>query len=255
MSLHGKVAIVTGASRGIGRAIAMALASQGADIIAASRAEPVPGTVEETALAVQGLGQKAIPIDMDVTAEEDVHRVVDAALNSFGRIDILVNNAGTNQHRHVVDLEPKWWNLIMRVNAYGPFLLSKYVLPHIIKQGNGGHILNISSMRSVNHQAGSSAYSASKAALDALTLSLALETEEDRICVNALRVDGMVETPGATMLLGIQTDGPMWPPEIVGEAASYICKQPFPNTGKLITVTELRDHVARIDEILSRLGN
>ena len=251
MPLTDQVAIVTGASRGIGRAISLALAGQGANVVVAARTEPVPGTVEETAAMVEDLGRKALPLEMNVTDEADVKRVVDKALETFGRIDILVNNAGSNWMRPIVDFESKRWELVLKVNAYGPFLCSKYVLPHMIEKGKG-HILSISSIAAVRYNRGGSAYSASKAALDALTLSLAKEAHQDGICVNALRVEGSINTPGTTMLLrsGRSAES-MWPPEVVAEAASYVCQHPFPFTGQIITIGELRRHVPKIDEILS----
>ncbi|MEE9285024.1 MAG: SDR family NAD(P)-dependent oxidoreductase [Dehalococcoidia bacterium] len=254
MSLTDQVAIVTGASRGIGRAIAMALAAQGADIVVAARTEPVPGTIEETAAMVEDLGRRALPVEMNVVSEEDVERTVRATLERFGRIDILVNNAGTNWARTVKEFEPSRWELVLRVNAFGPFLCSKNVIPHMIEQGHG-HILNISSVAAVRVSPGSTAYSASKAALEALTIGLSNELFPHGVCSNAIRLEGTVETPGTTMLLKTGTPREtMWPVEIMGEAAAYICQQPFPYTGQVRTIAQLRRYVPRINELLTDLG-
>ncbi len=252
MSLTDQVAIVTGASRGIGRAISLALANAGAHIVVAARTEPIPGTVEETATMVRELGREALPLEMDVASETDVKHTIDETLKKFGRIDIMVNNAGTNWSRNVADFESKRWELVMKVNVLGPFLCSRHVLPHMIERGSG-HILNISSISAVRPRPGSSAYSASKAALDALTIASSMETHEHGVQVNALRVEGTIETPGTTMLLQLKPTEPMWPAEIVGEAASYVCSQPFPYTGNICALAELRSSVPRIDEILSGL--
>ena len=252
MDITGQVAIVTGASRGIGRAIAIGLAQRGCDIVAAARREPVPGTVEETAALIAAQGRSALPLEMDVTRADDVRRTVDAALERFGRVDILVNNAGTNWPRAVADIDPKRWEMVLRVNTLGPFLCSQAVIPHMARQGHG-HILNISSMRAVTPAAGSSAYCASKAALEAFTLVLAQELTAPRICVNAIRLEGTVDTPGATVLLKKSLPREhLWPVEIMGHAASYICSQPFPFTGQVRTVASLRPHAPAIDAILSR---
>ena len=254
MTLKDQVAIVTGASRGIGRAISVALASQGADIVVAARTEPVPGTIEETAAMVEGLGRRALPVEMNVADEGDVHRTVQAALEHFGRVDILVNNAGTNWARLVKDFEPARWELVLRVNVLGPFYFSKHVIPHMIERGSGV-ILNISSIAAVRVQPGSSAYSASKAALEALTIGLSNELYPHKICANAIRLEGTVATPGTTMLLKTGTpDSAMWPPEIMGEAAAYICQKPFPYTGQIRTIAQLRRYLPRIDELLSAVG-
>ena len=254
MTLKDQVAIVTGASRGIGRAISVALASQGADIVVAARTEPVPGTIEETAAMVEGLGRRALPVEMNVADEGDVHRTVQAALEHFGRVDILVNNAGTNWARPVKDFEPARWELVLRVNVLGPFYFSKHVIPHMIERGSG-HILNISSIAAVRVQPGSSAYSASKAALEALTIGLSNELYPHKICAKAIRLEGTVATPGTTMLLKTGTpDSAMWPPEIMGEAAAFICRQPFPYTGQIRTIAQLRRYLPRIDELLSAVG-
>ncbi len=246
MNLKDRVAIVTGA----GRAIAVALAARGADIVVAARTEPVPGTIEETAAMVRELGRRALPVEMSVASEEDVRRTVAAALAEFGRIDILVNNAGTNWNRTVQEFEPRRWELILKVNAYGPFLCSREVIPHMIERG-GGHILNVSSIAAVRVNPGSSAYSASKAALEALTTGLSNELYRHRVCVNAIRLEGSVATPGTTLLL--KTGTPierMWPPEVMGEAAAYCCSRDFPFTGQIRTVASLRPFVPRIDELL-----
>lgn len=200
---------------------------------------------------VKQLGRQAVPVEMNVTSEADVKRTIETALANFGRLDILVNNAGTNWSQSVVDFDPKRWELGLKVNALGPFLCSKYALPHLIKQRRG-HILNISSIRAVQFAPASSAYAASKAALEALTGSLAMEVYKNGVCVNALRVEGTVETPGTTMLLKLKRT--MWPAEVIGEAAAFVINQPFPYTGHIRTISDLRPFVPRIDELLASVG-
>ena len=250
---EGRVAIVTGSSRGIGRAIAVELAEQGADIVVAARREPVPGTIEETAAMVEERGRRALPVDLDVTDEAAVTSMMDETLRRFGRIDMLINNAGTNWSTPVADFPRSRWELVLRVNALGPFVCSKAVLPHMTERGSG-HIVNISSIAAVRMRAETSAYTASKAALEGLTGVLAREVQPHGICVNALRVEGNIETPGTTMLLKLKPDRAMWPPEIVAEAVSYICRQPFPFTGQVRTIASLRRFSPHLDEMLRSAG-
>ena len=252
-AFEGRVAIVTGSSRGIGRAIAVQLAEQGADIVVAARREPVPGTIEETAAMVEERGRRALPVDLDVTDEAAVVAMTDETLRRFGRIDMLINNAGTNWSTPVADFPRSRWELVLRVNALGPFVCSKAVLPHMTERGSG-HIVNISSIAAVRMRAETSAYTASKAALEGLTGVLAREVQPHGICVNALRVEGNIETPGTTMLLKLNPDRAMWPPEIVAEAVSYICRQPFPFTGQVRTIASLRRFSPRLDEMLRSAG-
>ena len=250
---EGRVAIVTGSSRGIGRAIAIELAEQGADIVVAARREPVPGTIEETAELVEQRGRRALPVDLDVTDEAAVTAMTDETLRRFGRIDMLINNAGTNWSTPVADFPRSRWELVLRVNTLGPLVCSKAVLPHMTERGSG-HIVNISSIAAVRMRAETSAYTASKAALEGLTGVLAREVQPEGLCVNALRVEGNIETPGTTMLLKLKPDRAMWPPEIVAEAVSYICRQPFPFTGQVRTIASLRRFSPRLDEMLRSAG-
>ena len=250
---EGRVAIVTGSSRGIGRAIAVEFAEQGADVVVAARREPVPGTIEETAAMVEQRGRRTLPVDLDVTDEAAVAAMTEEALRRFGRIDILVNNAGTNWSAPVADFPRSRWELVLRVNAIGPFICSKAVFPHMIERGSG-HIVNISSIAAVRPRAETSAYSASKAALEALSATLAREVQPDGVCVNALRIEGNIETPGTTLLLKLKPKQPMWPPEIAGEAVAYICRQPFPFTGQVRTIASLRRYSPRLDAMLRAAG-
>jgi len=250
---EGRVAIVTGSSRGIGRAIAVELAEQGTDVVVAARREPVPGTIEETAAMVEERGRRALPVDLDVTDEPAVGSMTEETLRHFGRIDILINNAGTNWSAPVADFPRSRWELVLRVNALGPFICSKAVLSHMMERGSG-HIVNISSIAAVRPRAETSAYSASKAALEGLSSTLAREAQPHGVCVNALRIEGNIETPGTTQLLKLKAVRPMWPPEIAGEAVSYICRQPFPFTGQVRTIASLRRHSPRLDAMLRAAG-
>ena len=183
MKLAGKVAIVTGGGRGIGRAVALALAGEGAAVVVSAR---TPSEIEEVAQTVRDLGQRALPVQADVSQEGDVAAMVDQTLRVFGRADILVNNAAVNlPDRNVVDLTLAEWNRVLAVNLTGAFLCSKAVLPAMIEQ-RSGKIVNISSIGGRSGAAGRSPYRAAKSALINFTQCLAAEVKRYGIDVNAV---------------------------------------------------------------------
>src|SRR5437016_10615686 len=145
--LSGKVAIVTGASRGVGKAVALALAGEGADIVVAAKtSEPnsrLPGTIHETAAAVQKLGRRALAVPCNVREAEDVERMVQKTITEFGKIDILINNAGAIFWADVADWPPGKFDLVIDVNVRGAFLCSRAVLPHM-RERRWGHIVMMS---------------------------------------------------------------------------------------------------------------
>ena len=200
MILKDRVAIVTGARLGIGRALALGFAGEGAHIVIndIQNEDASKGLIKE----VRNMGRKALFIQGDVALEEDVKRVVAATLDTFGRIDILVNNAGLRTIVHlgvencpVVDMEVRDWDRMIAVNLRGPFLMSKAVLPEMIKRKRGS-IINISSGAGREGVPGKSAYCASKHALEGFTKALAGEVKDFNIRVNALSPGGRVDTDG-----------------------------------------------------------
>jgi NAD(P)-dependent dehydrogenase (short-subunit alcohol dehydrogenase family) len=202
--MHGKVAIVTGASRGIGKAIALGFAREGATVVTASRSEAapserLPGSIYETAAEIEALGGRALAVRVDVTDETSVAAMVETILDKYDRIDVLVNNAAVDFPLPVVEMPLKRWDIVLRVNATGPFLCSKAVLPAMIAQG-GGSIINISSQAATERGSGtvgySAVYAASKAALDRFTWALAAEAGRYNIAVNALKPAKVVDTEG-----------------------------------------------------------
>ena len=197
MRLKDKVAIVTGACQGMGRAIALGLAGAGARVVV----NDIQG--EEAGLdllaAIKDLGGETFYVRGDVSAEEDGQRIISATLEAFGRIDVLVNNAGLRTIAYlgrdscpVLEMEVKHWDRMLAVNLRGPFLLSKAVLPQMIKQGQGS-IINISSGAGRKPVPGKSAYCASKHGLEGLTKALAGEVSRYNIRVNALEPGGRVD--------------------------------------------------------------
>lgn len=200
MILKDRVAIVTGARLGIGRALALGFAGEGAHIVINDiQNEDVS---REVITQVQNMGRKAIYVQGDVALEEDVKRIVSAALDACGRIDMLVNNAGLRtiaylgvENRSVLEMEVKDWDRMIAVNLRGPFLMSKAVLPQMIKQRQGS-IINISSGAGREGVPGKSAYCASKHGLEGFTKSLAGEVKAFNIRVNALAPGGRVDTDG-----------------------------------------------------------
>lgn len=200
--LAGKVAIITGAGRlrGIGRATAVALARMGANIVPTGTGR-TPETyppderaagwrdVESTAEQVRALGSKALPLTGDVSKSEDVARMVQATLHEFGRIDILVNNAAfpRGEDRVTVDrLDEAVWRRVLDIKVTGAFLFSKATAPLMIKQGQGGRIINISSIAGKRGAAAAPAYSTANFAVQGFTQSLAQWLAPHRISCNAI---------------------------------------------------------------------
>lgn len=202
MKLSGKVAIVTGASRGIGKAIAIGFAKQGVEVVVAARTEvekegKLPGTIYKTAEEIQHLGQKVVPIKCDITHEEDVQNMIEKVLEHFDHIDILVNNAGTAYYRPLIETPLRRWELVLAVNLTGAFLCSKAVLPSMVKQ-RCGSIINISS-GAANDRLMTIAgvpYAVSKAALERFTWGLASEVGQFNIAVNAVKPVKWIATEG-----------------------------------------------------------
>ena len=187
MKLRDKVAIITGAGRGIGRATALTLGREGAAISLAAR---TAAEIKTVAREVRELGAQALPVVTDITREEDVARLVQRTLDAFGRIDVLVNNAGIGiPARDVVDLGLDEWARILQVNLTGPFLCARAVLPTMIRQ-RSGKIINLASLGGHVGVAGNSAYGASKAGLLLFTRCLAAEVKRYGIDVNAVSPSG-----------------------------------------------------------------
>lgn len=199
-----KVAIVTGASRGLGKAIAEGLGKAGARVAVCARSETVPrsdlpGTIHETVRIIEASGGQAAAIRCDVTAESSVRIMVEKVMGLFGRIDILVNNAGVAFFYPVAETPLKRWETVLKVNLTGAFLCTREVLPHMMRQRSGS-ILNISSLAANERDNGlvptGLAYAVSKAGLDRFTWGLAAEVGAYNIAVNCLKPKSVVDTEG-----------------------------------------------------------
>ena len=180
--LTGQVALVTGASRGLGRSIAAGLAEAGADLAIASRKR---SDVEAVARELRPTGREILPLQMEVTRADSVEEAVGGALNHFGRIDILVNNAGINIRKPVLDLTEEDWDQTLDTNLKGCFLVAKSVGRHMVARGRGSVVNTASMMASVVH-AERGAYASSKGGVVQLTRVLAVEWAPFGVRVNAI---------------------------------------------------------------------
>ena len=188
--LAGKVAIVTGASRGIGKAISILLAQSGSRVVLAARSEPQLKSVSEEISSQNG---EALVIPTDLTVDEEMERLVQQTLKEWGSVDVLINNAGLGKLAPVVKAKVSDWDETFRVNLRAPMFLSKLVLPTMMERGEGS-IINISSVSGKSGQANGSAYSASKFGLIGFTQSLYEEVREYGIRVATI-CPGFVDTP------------------------------------------------------------
>ncbi len=181
-SLTGKTAMVTGASRGLGRTFAIALARAGADVAVTSRAADA---LHDTCAEIEAVGRRAVPIALDVREQASITRAVAAALEALGRLDILVNNAGCNVRKKASDVTWEDWNLVLDTNLRGPFFVAQAVARRMI-QHRYGRVINIGSVTSVFGYAGLAPYGASRGGIRQLTMSLADDWGAHGITVNCL---------------------------------------------------------------------
>ena len=185
--LTDRVAIVTGAGKGIGRGIALAFAEAGAHLVCAAR---TPADIEATAAGVRERGRRALAVPADVLKTPDLERLVEAALAEFGRLDVLVNNAGGTGPRPALSTSEGFFERALRMNVTQAFLLSKLCVPRMLETAGGGAIVNISSRSSDMVQTSFVAYGAGKAALNMMTRNLAAELAP-KVRVNAISVGGV----------------------------------------------------------------
>ena len=188
IDLSGRVALITGASRGIGRAIAMRLAAQGATVLAAARGENAAGTVQD----IEAAGGKAEVVALDVTDTAAVDASIAAALERHGRIDILVNNAGITRDQLMLRLKRDDWDAVLATNLTSAYTITQAVLKPMIRQ-RAGRIVCISSVVGQSGNAGQANYAASKAGLIGFAKSVALEVASRNITVNVV-APGMIAT-------------------------------------------------------------
>lgn len=194
--LTDRVAIVTGAGKGIGRGIALAFAEAGADVVCAARTTQ---DLEAVAEAIRERGRRALVVATDVLVTEQLEALVDATLDEFGKIDLLVNNAGGTAPRAGLQTSERFFETALRFNVTQAFLLSKLAIPKMIETAGGGAIVNISSRSSDMVQTSFVAYAAGKAALNMMTRNLAVEVAP-KVRINAISVGG-VETDALAVVL------------------------------------------------------
>jgi 3-oxoacyl-[acyl-carrier protein] reductase len=190
LKLTGKVALVTGAAQGIGKAVALLLARNGADIVVS---DINLEKAEETAKEIRSIGQKAMAVRVDVANWNDVERMVEGTLEKLAKIDILVNNAGITRDKLILRMTEEDWDAVLSVNLKGTFNCTKAVVRHMAKQ-RSGKIVNIASVVGEMGNAGQANYSASKAGVIGLTKTIAREYAQRGINVNAV-APGYIETP------------------------------------------------------------
>jgi citronellol/citronellal dehydrogenase len=244
VNLEGKVAIVTGASRGVGAATAVALAEAGAMVACAARATEanplrLPGTIDATVGRITDAGGEALGVPTNLAREEDVERMVAATVEHFGRLDVLVNNAAITFPGDL-DVPMKRYDLMMAVNLRAPLVAAHAAAPHMKQQGEGA-IVNVSSAAALSYIPGLMVYGMSKIAMEHLTVSLATQLLPHRIAVNTFRIDVPVASEGFVANLP-DVDHSGWEPtEVPAEGIIWMLRQPASYTGHNVGMAALRD--------------
>ncbi|MCW0394612.1 MULTISPECIES: NAD(P)-dependent oxidoreductase [Xanthomonas] len=230
MTLKGKTLLITGASRGIGLAIALRAARDGANVaIAAKSAVPnpkLPGTIHTAAAAVEAAGGRALALKCDIREEEQVRAAVAATVEAFGGIDILVNNASAIWLRGALDTPMKRFDLMQQVNARGSFLCAQACLPHLLRSANP-HILTLAPPPSLDPKwwAPHTGYTLAKMGMSFVTLGLAGEFGPQGVAVNALWPRTLIATEALNMIPGVEA-GNGRRPEIMADAAHAVLTRP-----------------------------
>jgi NAD(P)-dependent dehydrogenase (short-subunit alcohol dehydrogenase family) len=251
MSFKNRTIFITGASRGIGKAMALKLAAEGAQIvIGAKSVEEDPrlgGTIFSAAQEVEAAGGKALPIQLDIRSEEQIQAAMEKAAAHFGGIDVVINNASAIQLTPTDKTESKRFDLMHDINVRGTFLMVKHALPHL-RKGNNPHILTLSPPINLDPKwlAGHVAYTVSKYSMSMMALGWAAEFKADGIASNALWPRTTIDTAAVRNLLGGQALANMSrTPDIIADAAHYILSQP---------AAECNGNTYIDEEVLAKMG-
>ena len=246
--LDGKVVIISGASRGIGKGLALGTAQEGARVVCAARtvtprSDGLTGTIHETVAEIEAAGGEALAVRCDVGEPDDVSALVHTAIDTYGRVDVLVNNAMSPTRGLFAETTADMWDESMRINVRSLFTTCQAVVPHMTAQG-AGSIINVSSGAaahtiSAGMPPGYLVYSVAKAALERFTTALALEVAEMGIAVNALR-PGAVKTEMSVHELGEDFDWSAWQvPAAVVPAVVFLAEQDGSGfTGQIVSSPE-----------------
>ncbi len=231
--LDGRVAIVTGASRGIGKEIALLFAREGASVVVAARTEhegehQLPGGISETVAEARAAGGEATAVRADISQPADIERLVAAAHEAYGPVDVLVNNAALTYYIPIAELPLKRWQRMLDVDITAPFLLAQAVIPDMIAKGHG-NIVNISSLAARHPEGppyamaprGGTTYGVVKAGIERFSSGLAHELFDKHIAVNSLAPTGVVASPGVMFhrLIESEDDPRAEPVEYMARAA------------------------------------
>jgi citronellol/citronellal dehydrogenase len=235
--LSGRVAIVTGASRGIGRALALGLARAGCHVVIAAKSttstEKLPGSIFTVAAEVEALGAQALPVAVDVRDAGQIEALAAQARARFGRIDVLINNAGALWWRPLLETPAKRFDLVVGVNARAAFLCSQAVLPAMIER-RWGHIVNMSPPLDLAMVPGRIAYAISKLGMTLLTVGLAAEVKAHNVAVNSLWPVTIIESQ-ASINHGLGTPELWRKPDILVDCVlRLVSKPPAELTGQAL---------------------